>query len=188
MTTSARVDRASLVRRALVELVAERGLRGASMNAVAQRAGVATGTAYVHYNSKDDLILAAYREVKRNLGRAAVAGHDPAAPPAEQFRLLWHRIYDHLAEDSLRARFLVQIDTSPIAAEARGTPTTDDELLAVANSPDFSSLLVELPPGVLYDLGIGPAVRLAASQATPGPGSLDRVARACWRAITRPGS
>ena len=37
--TTTRVDRAALVRRALVELVAERGFRGTSMGAVAERAG-----------------------------------------------------------------------------------------------------------------------------------------------------
>jgi len=35
------------------------GFHGASMGAVAREAGVATGTAYTHYASKDDLVLAA---------------------------------------------------------------------------------------------------------------------------------
>ena len=40
--------------------MAERGFRGTSMSAVAERAGVAAGTAYVHYASKDELIVATY--------------------------------------------------------------------------------------------------------------------------------
>ena len=36
----------------MVELVAENGFRGTSMAAVAQRAGVATGTAYVHFRRR----------------------------------------------------------------------------------------------------------------------------------------
>ena len=47
------VDRPALIRKALRDLVAERGFHGASMGAVAQVAGVATGTAYVHYVSKE---------------------------------------------------------------------------------------------------------------------------------------
>jgi AcrR family transcriptional regulator len=188
MTTPTRIDRATLVRRALVELVAERGFRGTSMSAVAERAGVATGTAYVHYGSKDELVVAAYREVKLCLGRAAVGGVDEAAPPADRFRALWLGIYDHLAADPVRARFLVQIDASPYAAEAHAAAAgdPDDQLMAAATAPDLAALLVDLPVEVLYDLGLGPAVRLAASGIRLPREGLARVAGACWRAISLP--
>jgi len=54
------MDRAAAVRSALRTLVARHGFHGASMSAVAREAGVATGTAYTHYTSKDELVLAAY--------------------------------------------------------------------------------------------------------------------------------
>lgn len=55
MTARASIDRAAIVRRAMVELVAQRGIHGTSMNQLAERAWVATGPAYVHYDSKDDV-------------------------------------------------------------------------------------------------------------------------------------
>jgi TetR/AcrR family transcriptional repressor of multidrug resistance operon len=185
--TSTRVDRAALVRRALVELVAERGFRGTSMGAVAERAGVATGTAYVHYASKDELIIAAYREVKLELGRAAVAGVDPSADPEERFRTLWKGIHTHLAADPVRARFLVQIDASPYATEAHAAAAgdPDDELMAAGEAADIAPLLVDLPLELIYDLGMGPIVRLVASGVTVHKGELATLAEACWRAITR---
>ncbi len=70
MKSRTTVDRAALVRRAMVELVAEHGIHGTSMNEVAERAGVATGTAYVHYGSKDDVLIAAFIEVEGLLGTA----------------------------------------------------------------------------------------------------------------------
>jgi len=186
--TSTRVDRAALVRRALVELVAERGFRGTSMGAVAERAGVATGTAYVHYASKDELIIAAYREVKLDLGRAAVAGVDPSADPEQRFRTLWKGIHTHLAADPVRARFLVQIDASPYATEAHAAAAgdPDDELMAAGGAPDMAPLLVDLPLEVLYDLGIAPVVRLVAAGHQVTARELDQMAHACWRAVTRP--
>ena len=184
-----RVDRAALVRRALLELVAERGLRGANMAAVAERAGVAAGTIYVHYGSKDELMLATHREVKHELGRAAAAAIDPADPPPERFRALWHSVYRHLAHGPDRARFLVQVESSPYLAalHAKGAADPEDELRRAASAPDLAPLLIDLPLEVIYDLGIGPAVRLAAdtSQRLDGA-SLERLATACWRAITKP--
>jgi AcrR family transcriptional regulator len=103
---TARVDRAAAVRAALRRLVARNGFHGASMSAVAAEAGVAAGTAYVHYASKDDLVLATYLEVKRDLGAAAVAGLDPSAPADARFLHLWHGVHRHLAADPDRARLL----------------------------------------------------------------------------------
>lgn len=39
----------------------------------AREAGVATGTAYTNYTSKDELVVAAYRETKAQLAEAAMA-------------------------------------------------------------------------------------------------------------------
>ena len=86
------------------------------MAAVAERAGVAAGTIYVHYGSKDELILVTHREVKEELGRAAATAMDPGDPPSERFRALWRSVYRHLAGDPDRARFLVQIESSPYSA------------------------------------------------------------------------
>ncbi len=110
------VDRAAAVRAALRTLVARNGFHGSSMSAVAAEAGVATGTAYVHYASKDDLVLATYLEVKRELGEAAVVDVDPDAPARERFHQLWLGIHRHLSADPDRARFLLQVDSSPFAA------------------------------------------------------------------------
>jgi AcrR family transcriptional regulator len=158
------------------------------MAAVAERAGVAAGTIYVHYGSKDELILATHHEVKQELGQAA-ATINPADPPAERFSLLWRSIYGHLAHDPDRARFLVQIECSPysVALHAEGAAAPEDELRRVAAASDLAPLLVDLPLEVIYELGIGPAVRLAAHPGqTLDEASLERLATACWRAITKP--
>jgi AcrR family transcriptional regulator len=185
---TARVDRAAAVRAALRRLVARNGFHGASMSAVAAEASVAAGTAYVHYASKDDLVLATYLEVKRDLGAAAVADLDPSAPADARFLRIWHGVHRHLAADPDRARFLVQVNGSPYAHRAHEMvmAADGDPMMAEAAKKDMASRLVPLPPEVLYDLGFGPAVRLAAAGAPVTPAVLDTLAAACWRAITRP--
>jgi AcrR family transcriptional regulator len=185
-----RVDRAALVRRALVQLVAAHGFHGVSMAAVAKRAGVATGTTYVHYASKDALVHAAHREVKQALGEAAIAGVDPAAPPRERFVAMWRNTLAHLLDDPVRAAFLVQFDVSPYATDGLEVSADEnDPLRTAAAAPDMVEALVDLPPDVLYDLGLGPVVRLAArwdDRSALDRAALDRMAEACWRAISRP--
>lgn len=186
MTTRQKVDRAALVRRALVELVADRGFRGTSMVAVAEKAGVATGTAYVHYSSKDELVLAAYREVKADLGTAAMSGLDPDAAAPARFRSMWFAIRDHLAADPVRARFLVQVDASPYSAAAHeGAVAGEESDLMRAVGADMASLFATLPGLVLYDLSIGPVVRLVARSDSLSQAEWQRLADACWRAVTK---
>lgn len=184
MSQTVGLDRAAQVRRALVEMVAERGLHGASMAAIAGHAGVATGTAYVHYASKDELVVAAYTEVKADLGDAAIQALDSAGPPVEQFLTVWHAVREHLVADPLRARFLAQIDASPLAGRAHAAAMDDGEMLS-AFSEAFRATVVDLPVRVLYDLSLGPIVRIVASGESLDATQVERLAASCWRAISR---
>ena len=163
-TPPAAVDRAALVRSALRDLVAENGLHGTPMSAVAARAGVATGTAYVHYASKDDLVLAAYREAKVDLGHAAVACMDPDTPPATRFEQLWLGVHDHLTRNPELARFLTQVESSPYARlHHDSVDDAADPLTEAASVPDMAAELLPLPLEVLFDLGLAPAIRLVSA-------------------------
>jgi len=186
--TAKPTDRAAAVRKAMRTVVAERGFHGASMSAVAREAGVATGTAYTHYASKDELVLAAYCETKEELGRQATSGIHPDSPPEQRFLVLWLAYYGYLGRNPDYARFLLQVDSSPYRGRAHEAALADenDALVAQVTMPDLATLLLPLPADVLYDLALGPAVRLAAAGQDLVPGQLEEVAAACWRAITRP--
>lgn len=183
---TARVDRASLVRRALVEVVAERGLHGASMATIAQAAGVAVGTAYVHYADKEDLLLAAYREVKADLGAAAAAAASPADTPRERFLRIWHAVADHLSQDPVRARFLAQVAVSPYPRSAQDAVTDqpDEGFTRAVDACELADALVDLPAQVLFDLGIGPLIRIIATREELTPAQWTALGEACWRAVT----
>jgi TetR/AcrR family transcriptional repressor of multidrug resistance operon len=180
---SVEVDRAAAVRAALRQLVAERGFHGASMSAVARAAGVATGTAYTHYESKDALVLAAYAETKAELAAVAVGELDQSASASERFRSIWLATYRHFAANPEHARFLLQVDHSPYRAPAHARAADDDPLAAQAS--ELAAELLELPLDVLYELSIAPAVRLAAAETQLADAELSEIADACWRAISR---
>ena len=186
--TAERTDRAAAVRAALRALVAQNGFHGSSMSAIAREAGVATGTAYTHYASKDELVLAAYCETKVALGVAATAGLDPDLPAEGRFRLLWLACYRYLRENPDHARFLLQVEHSPYRGPAHESALANenDPLLAQVARPDIAERLRPFPLDVLYELSLGPAVRLAAGGVELTDAQLDEIADACWRAVSRP--
>lgn len=181
------LDRAAAVRQALRSLVAEHGFHGASMSAVAAEAGVATGTAYTHYGSKDELVLATYLETKDELATAATADLGAMADPRDLFRALWLGTYRHLSANRDHALFLLQVDCSPYKEPAHEAAMArdGDPLVQAATAPQISERLLPLPLEVLYELGLGPAVRLAASGEKLTKAQLETIADACWRAVSR---
>ena len=167
-------------------LVAGGGFHGAAMSAVAEEAGVATGTAYTYYASKEDLVVASYVETKTEMGRAALNALDPKLKPRERFIAVWLGIHRHLRSDPDRARFLVQLESSPYLASARAASLGEGgtALAEIVEAPDMAQLLVALPPQILYELGVAPAVRLVAAGTKATSAELQLAAEGCWRAIS----
>lgn len=167
----------------MVELVARNGIHGTSMSQVAAQAGVATGTAYVHYGSKEELLIAAFVEAKRRLGEVASHDLDLTEPPEKTFDALWRRLYELLEDDPALARFLTQMDESPLRQRAHAALADDDQLTLLAEK--MASQLVDLPVEIIYELGLAPAVRLVASDTRLDDRQLSTVIDSCWKAIHR---
>ena len=186
MATTSAMDRAAAVRQAMRTLVARHGLHGTSMSAIAKEAGVAQGTAYAHYDSKQQLLLAAYLELKREMGTGACADIDPSAGPHDRFIQVWLGVYRFLATEPERAQFLLQLESSPYARMAHevGMAVPDDPLMAEATTLLAAGVLAPLDLDVLYDLAFGPAIRRAAAGGGVDERSAVVLAEACWRAIT----
>jgi TetR/AcrR family transcriptional regulator, repressor of fatR-cypB operon len=79
--------------RAAMGIVAREGLAAATTAAIAEEAGVAEGTLYRHFDSKDDLLIAAYRQMKADVFVNAAAGVDTSAAPPERLKRTWKAIY-----------------------------------------------------------------------------------------------
>lgn len=194
-TAAPPIDRPALIRAALRAVVAERGFHGASMSAIAKAAGVAVGTAYVHYDSKDEVVAAAYREAKDALTTAALEGLDTSLRPADRFRTMWRNMHGHLASHRDIAAFLVQFEASPyrsMVIDPRDRPAELAELVAsgdahplLATFADAVGGWVDLPATVLFDLGFGAAIRLVATDEQLAAADLDRLADACWKSLQR---
>ena len=82
MTTVAGLATRHRLLAAARELIEEGGYASASVAAIAERAGVASGTVYRHFDSKADLFLEVFRAVCAGEERAMRAAADEAGPGA----------------------------------------------------------------------------------------------------------
>ncbi|AXI77687.1 TetR/AcrR family transcriptional regulator [Peterkaempfera bronchialis] len=78
-------DRREAVLLAAVELLAERGYAGCSVAAVAERAGIATGSVYQHFTGKAQLAVELFRTVVRGeVAAVTAAAARPALEPQQR--------------------------------------------------------------------------------------------------------
>jgi AcrR family transcriptional regulator len=141
------------------EIVAREGFGAASVAAVAERAGVATGTVYRHFASKADLFAEVFRraaqhevdavaqadtlaEAVETFARRALAGRrlawallaEPVDPVVEAERLAYRRAYfERLVDDELTAAALVGAIGEVLVGPLSPTGADLDEDALVAN-------------------------------------------------------
>jgi len=73
---------------AALEVVAEKGCHEASIDEIAERAGIAKGTIYLYFRSKDSLLSALFRRGIEKMGAAIKEKVDREASPEAQVTAL----------------------------------------------------------------------------------------------------
>jgi len=66
-------DKRNAILNTAIRLFAERGLTAAPTSEISKQAGVAEGTLFTYFKTKDDLINALYREIKLELADAMMS-------------------------------------------------------------------------------------------------------------------
>ncbi|MFM4727322.1 TetR/AcrR family transcriptional regulator [Aeromonas caviae] len=100
---------------AALALCAEDGLQGAATARIAKAAGVANGTLFHHFPSKEVLIQSLYQDIKLRLG-AAITEADAALPLQAQARHYWHQAMGWMQAHPRELRFVLGFFHSPLLA------------------------------------------------------------------------
>jgi AcrR family transcriptional regulator len=83
-------DKRNAILSAATQVFAKRGL-GAPTSAISQAAGVAEGTLFTYFPTKDELINALYREIKLELADAMMSNFPRRAGIRNRFQHVWDR-------------------------------------------------------------------------------------------------
>jgi AcrR family transcriptional regulator len=106
-------EKLKAIARATCALVERDGLRSLTMAAIAREAGLATGTLYVYFKSKEDLLVALYEQAKTQTAACLMQGDDPAQPFRVRFQRMWLNWLTHRLNHSAQMVFLEQYYNSP---------------------------------------------------------------------------
>jgi len=107
------VDRKALILKAAIKVFARFGYSRARTSVIAREAGVAEGTIYNYFKSKDDLILTIFEQTWRNLIRDLGQAIQPIHDPVQKLSVILTIVMDLFESDSdLAEVFLVELRQS----------------------------------------------------------------------------
>ena len=95
-------------------LIAQRGFHGISMQQIAKRANVATGTIYRYFSDKETLLRCLHEERLQGISAAIMKGVDTTEPCYAQFRRLWLNTMHCLQASPDSLCYRVQYEASPL--------------------------------------------------------------------------
>src|SRR5580698_6363761 len=85
-------DKRDAIMQAALELFVERGFYGVAVPEIAERAQVGAGTIYRHFESKEALVNAVYRQEKQRFAQTVITSFPAIDRARELFRTLWTRM------------------------------------------------------------------------------------------------
>jgi AcrR family transcriptional regulator len=104
----------------MLRLVVEQGIQNTPMSQLAKEAGVAAGTIYHHFPSKEFLINELYLDSKEAFGKAIMVNFTQDKSYREKFEIVARNIYDFYVDHEINFLFSEQISRSTlITAENR---------------------------------------------------------------------
>ncbi|MCB1143947.1 MAG: TetR/AcrR family transcriptional regulator [Leptospiraceae bacterium] len=103
--------------KATFELISEKGIHNTPMSAISKRSGVAAGTIYHYFESKEMLINALYLSLKEEMIKNIMANYDSQESYKERFTRIWLNYYNYLIDNPAILSFIEQCTNTPIILE-----------------------------------------------------------------------
>jgi AcrR family transcriptional regulator len=107
------ISRKEKVMKTALTMVANGGFHSTPMAGLAEKSGVAVGTIYHHFASKEELITALYGHVTAGISAACQSSVEGKGTYKDKFIRLWTALFDHFSSNKSEFAFLEQFQNSP---------------------------------------------------------------------------
>ena len=169
-------------------LMAKEGLHHLSMYKLAKEAGIAAGTIYLYFKSKDELLAQFARRVFKKFVTAIEEGFDESQSFFEQYRKMWWNIWHFLQENPTILSNMNQYRSLPGFLETckEMEHSCWDQFCLKGQA---ANELADLDPQMLFLLSLKTAMVLASDIKFLGTAvtdaMLESVIERSWRAIQK---
>lgn len=102
-----------IVFKATLKLIMDYGFTGINMAKIAKESKIATGTLYIYFKNKEELINALYQNVEKKSSARFIQGYDPSQPFKTCLKKVWINYLKHRIENHQESVFMEQYYYSP---------------------------------------------------------------------------
>ncbi len=178
--------------RAAMDIVAADGFGAATTAAIADRSGMAEGTLYRHFKSKDELMIAAYRQLKADVFERVSAETGDSASIRDRARAMWLGMWNTYCHDLPAFTFGQRFGESALSSQEGGTAHERimDHLCAIIKDGQVSGEIRDLPRDVLVAFFFPPMMAMLKQfnqGKTWSQAEIDAAIGAAWQAWAVPG-
>ena len=180
--------RAALLSAALA-LFAEKGLQGASTAQIARCAGVASGTLFVYFSTKEDLIHQLFQEVVGRVHGEIFGQGGLRLGTRDRFLDVLSRILRYFLANPNEFRFLEQYHFSPLFDPECKTLNGDESFKKLLVEARDQGVIKDVPLLILESIAFGTISSLAKERASRDTKvdeqMIQQVIQATWDALKR---
>jgi len=185
-------EKRTAIIQATVELVSENGFHGTPMAMVADRAGVAAGTIYRYFESKDVLITEVYRDLEERLRQKVLDGYPAQGAVRDKFVHFAWVLVIHWISSPVEFRFMEQFHNSPYGVALRRGKLLSkvrDLCSDIFEEGLAQGLVKDLPLPMLFALALGPLIYICRDHNLGffelDESMLQQAIDGCWNAVKR---
>jgi AcrR family transcriptional regulator len=151
--TAEHSEKRAAILKAALDLFVERGFHNTPTSLIAKKAGVATGTLFHYFKSKEELINALYLETKIKMGQAIQQSFKDSGSLENRMRQLWKESVKWGIMNPKEIKFIQQYTNSPFNTKlARDAALNQFEYLAkMIKETAESDALKRVYPELLED-------------------------------------
>lgn len=110
-------NKREIILKSALELFVNQGFHATPTSQIANKAGVANGTLFHYFNTKEDLINALYIETKDRFFNHVITDLKADKNLRENIRNIWNNTIDWALENSYEFRFIQQFANSPFISQ-----------------------------------------------------------------------
>jgi AcrR family transcriptional regulator len=185
-------DKRNAILDAATRLFADRGLTAAPTSEISKQAGVAEGTLFTYFKTKDDLINALYREIKLELADAMMSDFPRKKNVGTRLRHVWDRYVNWGIANPKQRKVLAQLTVSEVltkeSRDAGGAPFVEFQAVirdAMEQHVFRNDVPVELISRSLAAL-VEATIELTVSHPSKAKQYRDSGFQMFWAGITKP--
>lgn len=177
-----------------LNLIAERGFHDSPMALIAKQAGVAAGTIYLYFESKDELILALHRDLESRINEMILKEYPAEESIREKFLYMNRKLLKYFMEHPLHFRYMEQFFNSPYGMSHRKERLLEKSdrnrmMIDIFEQGTRQEILKALPMPALFALAFGPLPSLLRDHIFGfihlDEEMIEEVTQACWDAIKK---